>query len=106
VTYIVEEPLPVYAGSEWNANISIAPGGVPIDFSVYTEITATWRVEEYNPVGVTNLESPRDQNSVGILKIRATSEQVANMKSDGVWDIFGDNQAIIKGYTVWEGKVR
>jgi hypothetical protein len=106
MTIIVNEPIPVYGSSEWDVDIKIAPNGEPIDFSGYTEIVVTWRVAEFNPVGLLILDSPRDQNAEGIIKIRATHEQTASMKSDGVFDIFGDNQAIFKGYTKWDENVK
>lgn len=103
---IIPEPLDVDAKSEWNVNIRIAPEGVPIDFSAYNEIVATWRVKEYDQVSVMIIESPRDQNAEGIIKLRTPAEDTARMKSDGVWDIFGDTQLIIKGYTRWNGAVK
>lgn len=103
---IIEEPLQVYAGSEWNLNITLKADGEPIDFSVYNEIVVTWRVREYNPVNKMILESPRDQNAEGTIKIRTTAEQTANMHSNGVFDVFGDTQIIVKGYTQWEEKVK
>lgn len=103
---MLADKLPVYGNSEWNVNIRITSSGEPTDFSIYDEITVTWRVKEFNPINVLTINSPRDDNVNGVLKIRATHEQAASMRSDGVFDIFGDNVALVKGYTVWEPNVK
>lgn len=95
-------PFTVDAGSEWNTNLTIKVDGSPLDLSVFNTLIATWRVDEANPVNEMIITGPRDEDANGIIKIRTSAKQTADMKSNGVFVVFGDSQILIRGYTSWK----
>lgn len=100
-----DEQVEIYVGN-WEIEIEFKDDDVPVDLTIYSEFKSQWRVKEYNPVNVQELEVIAHDLANGKLRLRATIEQVEAMKSDGVIDIFADDvHPLVKFKTRWVGRV-
>lgn len=103
---ISDKALQVYAGQEWRKEVQLIDADDnPFDLSNFDSFKAQWRVSEYNPVNVHNLEVSIVSAENGTIQLAATPEQTNKMRSDGVIDVWADNQPLFKIPTQWEGRV-
>lgn len=100
-----DEKVDIYVG-EWEIELEFKDDETPVDLTIYSEFKAQWRVKEYNPVNVQELEVVPSDLANGKLRLRATIEQTEAMKSDGVIDVFADGvHPLVKFKTAWDGRV-
>jgi len=106
-TPVADEPVKGYAGDEWDIElIFIKSDGSPFDLSGFSAFRSEWRVQEYNPYNVKNVEVIQSDLIGGKLRLRLTPEQTGTMNSDGVIDVMADEkQTLIKFPTALIGDV-
>lgn len=95
---ITDEPVEIIAGDEMNVQVVYQDDdGNPVDLTVYNTFRAQWRVKEYNPFNVHDLELNLSELASGKFRIHATPEQTRAMMSDGVVDVMADErQTLVK----------
>ena len=104
---VAAEPVEGYAGDEWNIELVFNNADEsPFDLSRFSSFRSEWRVQEYNPYNVKELEVIASDLVNGKLRIRATTEQTSTMNSNGVIDVMADEkQTIVKFPTKLIGDV-
>ena len=104
---VATDPVKGYAGDEWNIEVEFkTPNNTPFDLSSFTTFRSEWRVDEYNPYNVKQLEVIKHDLAAGKLRLRVTTEQTSTMNSNGVIDIMADEkQTLVKFATELEGDV-
>lgn len=88
----IVEPIPVYRGDFWEQEFRVVDSDdIPIDLSG-VDWESHWK-QSTNSSKIISLSVYSAQESAGIIKISATSEQTIAMNGDGLFDI----QRIVDG---------